>query len=187
MKSVPGIGRKLARRLHHDLGITSLADLEAAARDGRLRDIVGLGEKRLAGIRDVLAGRLRPVRRSAASAAAEPPVAELLDVDREYREKARAAVLRMVAPRRFNPTAEAWLPVLHTRRGDREYTALFSNSARAHRRGKTHDWVVLYYDGDGRSTVITATRGRLLGRRIVVGRIGECEEYHATAPDLAAA
>ena len=49
---------------------------------------------------------------------------------------------------RFNPTHEAWLPVLHTQRGQRHYTVLLSNTAHAHRLGKTHDWVVLYCDDD---------------------------------------
>jgi hypothetical protein len=47
----------------------------------------------------------------------EPSVGELLDVDQEYREKAERGELRVIAPRRFNPTREAWLPVLHTQRG----------------------------------------------------------------------
>ncbi len=62
------------------------------------------------------------------------------------------------------------------------YTALFSNSARAHRRGKTRDWVVIYHDGGDRQyTVITATRGPLKGRRIVVGRFAECERLYESA------
>lgn len=182
LRTVPGIGRKLAERFHDELGIASLPELEAAAHNGRLHDIAGIGEKRLAGIRDVLANRLGRLREHAVSAAVEEPVvAELLDVDREYREKAAAGVLHRITPRRFNPTGKAWLSVLHTRRGTREYTALFSNSARAHRKGRTRDWVVLYYDdGDRQSTVITATRGLLRGRRIVVGRLAECEQYYET-------
>src|SRR5947209_1109609 len=62
----------------------------------------------------------------------EPPIDELLDVDREYRERARSGSLRTIAPRRFNPLRLKWLPVLHTRRGTRDYSALFSNTARAH-------------------------------------------------------
>jgi hypothetical protein len=39
---------------------------------------------------------------------------------------------------------------------------------------------VLYYDdGTDQSTVITATRGLLRGRRIVVGRLAECEQHYA--------
>ena len=67
----------------------------------------------------------------------EPPVAELLDVDRAYRTAAAAGELRRIAPRRMNPEAEAWLPVLHTERGSRHYTVLFSNTPRAHRLGRT--------------------------------------------------
>src|SRR3989304_8965369 len=51
LRSVPGIGRKLAERFHHELGIASLVELEAAAHDGRLHDIAGIGEKRLGGVR----------------------------------------------------------------------------------------------------------------------------------------
>jgi hypothetical protein len=123
LMSVPGIGRTFAERLHDELGIETLADLETAAHDG-LDTIAGFGPKRLAAVRDTLAQRLGRLR-SPASPQAPPSVAELLDVDREYREKAAAAQLQRIAPRRFNPTGEAWLPVLHTRRGPRRYTALF--------------------------------------------------------------
>jgi hypothetical protein len=182
LASVPGIGRRLAGRLHDELGLETLADLEAAAHDGRLDTIAGFGEKRLAGIRDSLAHRLGRVRLPAASSTTSPPVAELLDVDREYREKAASGQLRLIAPRRFNPTGEAWLPVLHTRRGTRQYTALFSNTARAHQAGKTKDWIVLYYDngsGERQHTVITATRGPLRGRRVVAGREQDCLAFYS--------
>ena len=182
LASVPGIGEVLARHLHEDLGIDTLEELEVAAHDGRLTDIAGIGEKRLAGIIDSLATRLGRVRGRIGALVGgdpsrEPCVAELLDVDREYREEAVAGRLRMIAPRRFNPTAEAWLPILHTQRGLRHYTALFSNTARAHQLRRTHDWVVLYYDdgtGEGQSTVTTAQRVPLKGNRSVRGRESEC-------------
>jgi hypothetical protein len=183
LASVPGIGDVLADRLHEELGLETLADLEAAAHDGRLETLAGFGAKRLAGIRDSLAHRLGRVR-VPGGVRATPGVAELLDVDREYREKATRGELQKIAPRRFNPSAEAWLPILHTRRGSRRYTALFSNTARAHRAGKTRDWVVLYSDdGDGehRSTVITAAYGPLRGHRVVAGRERECEARTAEA------
>jgi DNA polymerase (family X) len=182
LASVPGIGRVLADRLHEELGIETLADLEAAAHDGRLETIAGFGAKRLAGIRDSLAHRLGRVR-SPAVPQAQPGVAELLDVDREYREKAAGGALPRIAPLRFNPTGEAWLPVLHTRRRGRRYTALFSNTARAHRAGRTSDWVVLYSDNDlaeSRHTVITSTAGPMRGRRVVAGREEECRAFYAT-------
>lgn len=184
LSSVPGIGKRFADRLHEELGLDTLEDLEAAAHDGRLSTIAGFGEKRLAGIKDSLAHRLGRIRAASQPDAVIPTVAELLDVDREYREKAAAGALQLIAPRRFNPTGEAWLPILHTRRGRRRYTALFSNTARAHRAGKTHDWVVLYVgdDGDERQyTVITATRGSLKGQRVVAGREQDSPLSSATA------
>ena len=111
-----------------------------------------------------------------------PPVAELLDVDREYRRGARKGTLHLIAPRKLNPKGEAWLPILHTVRNGRSYTALFSNTERAHRMGRTHDWVVLYYhDGDGtehQGTVVTEFRAPLTGKRVVRGREIECAEHY---------
>ena len=190
LASVPGIGKVLAERLHEELGLDTLEELEAAAHDGRLADIAGLGEKRIAGIRDSLAYRLGRVRDRARGPELEQPnVSEILDVDREYRTQAEAGALRTIAPRRFNPDHKAWLPVLHTHRGKRHYTALFSNTARAHAMGRTRDWVVLYYDGgDGerQCTVITSQRGPLEGRRIVRGREAECLDYYfKSAPSAA--
>lgn len=180
LTTVPGIGRRLAERLHGELGIHTLEDLEAAAHDGRLATIAGFGPKRLAGIRDSLAHRLGRIRPQPAHRPPQVPVSELLDVDREYREAAAAGTLQRIAPRRFNPTGEAWLPVLHTRRGSRRYTALYSNTAHAHQTGKTRDWVVLYVDGaagERQYTVLTASRGPLRGSRIVAGREHECHPH----------
>ena len=141
-----------------------------------------MGQKRIAGIIDSLATRLGRIRANPAEPnEARPPVEELLDVDREYREKAGTSVLRRIAPRRFNPAGEAWLPVLHTHRGQRHYTALFSNTARAHRLRKIDDWVILYYDGrsgERQSTVVTCQSGALKGKRIVRGREPECREFY---------
>ena len=184
LRSVPGVGRVLADKLHVELGLESLADLEAAAHDGRLRDFAGIGDKRLAGIRDSLAQRLGRIRAPVPlrpGSLPEPSVAELLDVDREYRAAAAAGTLPKIAPRRLNPAHEAWLPVLHTQRGNRHYTALFSNTAHAHALKRTRDWVVLYHDaGDSelQHTVITAAYGPMQGRRIVRGRESECEHHY---------
>lgn len=182
LASVPGIGKKLADRLHHELGIDTLDELEVAAHEGELTQQPGIGEKRRLGIIASLAERLGRIRGRTGPAEKSPPsIAELLDVDREYRQKAAADRLHKFAPRRFNPTGEAWLPVLHTQRGERHYTALFSNTARAHKKGKTRDWVVLYYDDgtkDSQCTVITAEWGILEGHRIVSGRESECLTYY---------
>ena len=135
--SVPGIGTVLTEHLHCDLGIATLEDLAAAAHDGRLAEIAGVGEKKVAGIIASLATRLGRVRVLVRLPATDaPPVEERLDVDREYREQAAVGKRRRTAPRRFNPSGEVWLPVLHTQRGERHYTALCSNLARAHQVGK---------------------------------------------------
>ena len=187
LASVPGIGKVYAWRLHDDLGIETLEELDIAAHDGRLEKYPGIGAKRLAGIRDSLAQRLARIRRQPApkpatsSAPQTASVSELLDVDREYREKAAAGALKKIAPRRFNPAGEAWLPILHTTRNGRHYTALYSNTARAHELGKTRDWVVLFCDdghGEQRFSVITSEFGPLQGRRIVAGREDECEKHY---------
>ena len=184
--TLPGVGLEMASRIHEQLGIESLQELEAAAYDGRLSQVPGMGAKRIRGIREALAGRFRRPTASATGlpppAAEQPAVSELLETDREYREKAKAGRLPRIAPQRFNPTGEAWLPVLHTQRGSHHYTALYSNTARAHELGMTHDWVVIYRDdhgGHGQWTIVTARYGKLHGRRIVRGRESECETYYA--------
>jgi len=181
-ESVLGVGTKTAERIHDRLGIHTLEELEVAAHDGRLERL-GIGPKRLAGIRDALAGRLGGAHRSvSATAAPVPEVAEILDVDRQYREESARGHLPRIAPRRFNPDHEAWLPILHTHRGEREYTALYSNTARAHELGRTRDWVVIYFDGQGggerQCTVITARRAQARGRRIIRGREDECLRHY---------
>ncbi|NIM09650.1 MAG: DNA polymerase III [Planctomycetales bacterium] len=183
--TVPNIGPGMARRIHEQLGIENLAELEVAAHDGRLATVPGMGQKRLRGVRESLAGRFRrqpvaptPTRGTVAE---QPPVAQLLEIDRQYRHLVELDRLPRIAPRRFNPTGQAWLPILHTQRGDRHYTALFSNTARAHELGMTHDWVVIYrddHDGHGQWTVITSAYGSLSGRRIVRGREDDCRRYY---------
>jgi hypothetical protein len=87
----------------------------------------------------------------------------------------------MIAPKRFNPEGEAWLPIMHSDCGEWQFTALFSNTARAHDLGKTHDWVVVYYETDGeegQATVVTETRGVLRNKRVVRGREAECRRYY---------
>jgi putative hydrolase len=108
----------------------------------------------------------------------QPDPELLLEIDREYRDRARAGKLLKIAPRRFNPGNQAWLPVMHAERNGWHFTVLYSNTARAHDLDRTHDWVVIYfYDGDheeGQSTVVTETQGPLKGRRVIRGREEEC-------------
>lgn len=186
-RTVPGMGPALAARIHDRLHVDSLEALEAAAHDGRLRTVPGVGERRAAAWRaalDAMLGRLRGGRPYvAADTASEPSVDTILDVDGEYRDKARTGKLRTIAPRRFNPENLSWLPLLHTERGPWHFTALFSNTALAHKLDRVRDWVVIYfYDGDHvehQRTVVTETRGPLAGMRVVRGREQECLAYYS--------
>jgi hypothetical protein len=190
LRTVPGIGKVSAERIHDQLGIETLEELELAAHDGRLARVMGFGEKRLAAIRDSLATRLGRLRTTVVSTSgrSQPAVAEILDVDSEYRRKSRNRLIPTIAPRRFNPHHKKWLPILHTSRGDRHYTALFSNTPRAHQLHKTSDWVVIYYDGaagERQCTVITSMYGQLAGKRIVRGREEECMQHYRPANQIA--
>ncbi len=174
LMTVAGIGPRLAARVHHEIGVETLEGLEIAAHDGRLAAVDGFGPKRVRAVVDSLAGHLRPVRptRGGAVTGEEmPAISELLDIDDEYRSKAHDDALPTIAPSRFNPTHASWLPVLHTTRGDRRYTAMFSNTAKAHELGRIDDWVVIYADGpvDGQWTVVTESRGPRAGQRVVRG------------------
>jgi DNA uptake protein ComE-like DNA-binding protein len=180
--SVPGIGPETARRIHDTLKIETLEDLERAAHDGRLAKVHGMGPKRLRGVRESLAGRFR---RSVGNPGAKlPPAEDVLAVDATYRKRAEAGTLRLIAPRRFNPEGEAWLPVMKTRLRGRKYRVMYSNTAAAHEAGKTRDWVVVYFEEDGATgqcTVVTENRGPLSGKRVVRGREAECARHYLSA------
>jgi DNA polymerase (family 10) len=50
MLAIPDVGPKTARLLYQRLGLTSVADVERAAQEGRLKDLPGLGVKSEANI-----------------------------------------------------------------------------------------------------------------------------------------
>ena len=177
-QTIPGVGPTLAQRLHEVLRVDTLEALELAAHDGRLAAVPGISRRRAAALRASLAQMLGRARGRRREATEEPPVEMLLDVDREYRDAAADGQLPRIAPRRFNPTGEAWLPILHTERDHWHFTALFSNTFRAHALERTRDWVVVYFHADahpeGQRTIVTETSGALEGRRVVRGRESEC-------------
>jgi DNA polymerase (family 10) len=193
--TIAGIGPELARRVHEELAVETLEELELAAHDGRLDGVPGFGPRRVRAVRDQLAAILGRSARHRARRRAwlemrsrevipRPDVATLLAVDADYRARAARGSLRAIAPRRFNPERKAWLPILHTEQQGWHVTALFSNTARAHELGRTHDWVVLFYERNGDSgqcTVVTETHGPLAGRRVVRGRERECAMTAARA------
>ncbi|WP_428266062.1 helix-hairpin-helix domain-containing protein [Haliangium sp.] len=192
--TIPGIGEDLAARLHDVLGIDTLEELEVAAHDGRLARVPGFGRRRVQAVRGYLDALLsRSARRRAWSQrhgqlrlgfdyrVPHPDVAALLALDEEYRRRADTDALPRIAPRRFNPEARAWLPVWHVERDGWSFTVMFSNTARAHELGKTHDWVVIYCEHDGHEdqyTVVTERRGALAGQRVIRGREKDCTRYY---------
>ena len=182
-QTIPGVGPSLAHEIHEVLHVDTLEALEIAAHDGRLASVSGIGERRADGIRAGLAALLGRSKSSRRAKQALPTAEMILEVDREYREKSAAGKLPKIAPKRFNPEGLAWLPILHSERGKWHFTALFSNTARAHELGHTDDWVVIYfYDDDhweGQNTVVTETKGPLEGRRVIRGREAECRALYA--------
>ncbi|MFO1220566.1 MAG: helix-hairpin-helix domain-containing protein [Burkholderiaceae bacterium] len=184
-QSIAGVGPELSQRIHDELQVDTLEALEAVAQTGRLEQVRGVGARRAAAIRAALAQLLERGRRSprAPLPGGGPSVQELLALDADYRAKAAAGELPTIAPRRFNPEGRSWLPVWHTRRGRWHYTAMYSNTARAHELQREHDWVVIYFHDDDlvehQCTVVTETRGPLQGERVVRGRELECRQLAA--------
>ncbi|MEL7356357.1 MAG: helix-hairpin-helix domain-containing protein [Cyanobacteria bacterium J06648_10] len=189
--TVPGIGQILARRLYRGLGLRSLVDLQQAAQNGALHQVPGFGQERIARLQVDLNVLLQsspasressspkpsvssPVRRQKALPTALPSVDLLLKVDEQYRYLAKAGQLRMVTPKRFNPDKKPWLPVMQMRKAGWLFNVLYSNTARAHELGKTHDWVVINYERTvhgqtqrGQCTVVTEPQGAHKGTRVV--------------------
>jgi DNA polymerase (family 10) len=183
--ALPGMGPTLARRVHDQLGVETLEELELAAHDGRLERVPGIGPRRSRAVRDALAsllGRRRSLQRTGQAAARERPgVALLLGLDAEYRLRTERDEVPRITPRRFNPQQLRWLPIWHVDRDGYHFTLLYSNTARAHELGRTRDWVVISYDHEaheGQHTVVTELRGPLAGRRVVRGREPECLKHY---------
>lgn len=102
---LPGLGPKTARRLWRELGITTIAELRAAAEASRLRDLDGLGakseEKILAALRRpraaearrrTLLGSVLPRLRALAEALSADPASVAVSIAgsaRRYRETVR--------------------------------------------------------------------------------------------------
>jgi polyhydroxyalkanoate synthesis regulator phasin len=112
----------------------------------------------------------------------ELPVNIILDIDAEYRKKAAAGKLKRIAPKLMNPDKEAWLPIMVKESEGYKFTVMFSNTATAHKLGKTDDWVVVYFEkgkGENQCTVVTEGRGVLKGKRIIRGREKECAAHYS--------
>lgn len=192
LSKVPGIGEELAGRITDQLHIRTLPELEEAAHDGRLAEIEGFGSKRVKGVQSALAEILRrtalPQQNRDNEPAAKngkteerPSLKLLLEVDADYRKRGAAGDLPKIAPKRFNPDSKAWLPLMHAKHDGWAFTALYSNTAQAHKLEKTDDWVVIYYEKNSKehqNTVVTETKGALKGKRVVRGRELENRKYY---------
>jgi len=188
-QTVPMIGPALARQIHDDLGIETLEALEAAAYDGRLATIKGVGPRRIESVRHSLSDMLARRRpRKAAMDRQQPSIADILAVDQTYRSNVDQ--LPTIKPRRFNPTGETRLPILHTERDGWQFTALFSNGPTAHRFGKTRDWVIIYFERtdqpEGQITVVTEHGGPLDGKRVIRGQERACRAFYDTSAKTSA-
>lgn len=175
-EQIPGIGPKSAHRIIETLHINSLEALELAAHNGRLKAVPGFSTKKIALVQtwlDRILGYRKP-HPEPQQPIPEPPVGLLLKIDEQYRSKAQAGELPTIAPKRFNPNGEAWLPILHTTKQGWHFTALYSNTARAHQLDRVKDWVIISFHDDqhheGQHTVVTETRGVDTGKRVVRGR-----------------
>ncbi|CAD78068.1 MAG TPA: DNA polymerase III [Rhodopirellula baltica] len=180
--TVPGIGPQLSHRIYDHLHIETLPELLGAAKDGRLDRVPGIGQKRCEAIQACLSQR-GVVNQLVAKPKSEPvvPIDELLEIDRDYLKRAKEGTLPKIRLSSRGSIEGDWVPVLHTEREGRHYTAMFSHTERAQQQEKTHDWVILFRDDEhdhGRWTVITAQYGELKGFRIVRGREKDCEQYY---------
>ena len=188
-RTVPGMGTQTAARIYDELHIDTLTALEAAISDGRLASVRGLGPRRVAVLRAALDKRLDHVRgraHPAAGAALSEPTAEaILVVDALYRARAAGGDLPRLATDRLNAEGRPWLPVLHTRRGDWRFTALYANSAQARGGGRSEDWVsVVFHDSqqrEGQRAVFTSLAGDLARQRVIQGREAECRGFYAAS------
>jgi hypothetical protein len=148
LSTLPGVGFRLAEQLHDRLGIHSLDSLIEAGADGRLES-VGVSGKRLTGLMAAVRARLETLH--AEPPRNEPSLALLLELDEAYR----------------NQNGSSW---------DREgwrLRAHYADTALAHRRGMSRNWVVIEYSRPGTSgqrTIVTESEGDLAGNRVVRGR-----------------
>lgn len=185
LSRIPGIGINMARNIYENLHIDSLEALEVAAYNGQLENVSNIGENRLESIRSWLHKVLgqRNYHPFSRIITGKPPISMLLGIDRIYSEGVKKNSLPKIAPKRFNPKHEAWLPILHTTQNGWHFTAMFSNSYRAHELDRHKDWVIVYYydkhHRGGQCTIVSEYQGILAGRRVVRGRESECREYYS--------
>jgi len=179
---IPGVGPKLARMFYEDLGLNSLEELEMAANAGKISAIKGIGDRRQRMIMETLRSILHDSTRMNSAEKNGPGVDLLLKIDKMYRKKAQLGQLKKIAPKRYNPEGTSWLPILHHKDKQWDYRVMYSNTERAHRLHKEHDWVIIHaYDKahhEYSRTIVTETSGKLKNKRVVRGYEEGCMEYY---------
>jgi len=185
-QQIPGVGPTIAHEFYEKLHINTLEALEMAIQNGRLNSIASIGKNRMELIQtwlEMILGQKRSYY-YAGKPLQEPAVSLLLQIDHRYCIAAKQNKLPNISPKRFNPSGKAWLPILHTSRGEWHFTTMYSSTRHAHDLGLTYDWVDIYnYDKDhhheGQYTVVTETKGNLKGKRVVCGREIECQDFYS--------
>ena len=191
LATVPGIGPKTAARIHQALGIETLADLQAAAYDGRLAHVPGMGRSGLRAVRESLpadSAAPAPPDRSPAGRRPRDPRSRSRRGSAERRRRippqgtGRPIAADCTAAFQSDPQGVAADPA-HAPRGDHEYTALYSNyGPRSRARRTLCDWVVIYRTPAKRRGPMdgpdVAVR-RPAGRRIIRGLETECADHYA--------
>ena len=171
LDGIPGVGERLAGLIAEYVTSGKMELLETLRKEVPAEDLAKAQES-------------KKEHAAAPRNAPQIPVALILEMDAEYREKAAAKKLKMIAPRLLNPEKKAWLPLLATLRKGWKFTIMFSNTATAHKLGKTNDWVVVYYEsgkGENQCTVVTEQRGAMKGKRVIRGREKECGLFYGAA------
>jgi putative hydrolase len=168
LKGIPGVGERLA-------GL-----IEEYVKSGEVELLESLRKE----VSPEALGKVKSAAKEhppASASAVLIPVELIFDIDAEYREKAAARSLKLIAPKLLNPGKKAWLPILAASRKGWKFTVMFSNTATAHKLGKTGDWVVVYYEsgrGENQCTVVTEQRGPMKGKRVIRGREAECKKFY---------
>jgi DNA polymerase (family X) len=168
LKGVPGVGERLAGLIEEYVKSGAVELLESLRKEVTPESLEKVK----------VAKKEHP---AAAAGAPLIPVALILDIDTEYREKAGARKLKLISPKLLNPEKKAWLPILAAFRKGWKFTVMYSNTATAHTLGRTNDWVVVYYEsgkGENQCTVVTEQRGPMKGRRVIRGRESECRKFY---------
>jgi DNA polymerase (family 10) len=170
LRGLPGVGEKLAGLIEEYAKAGKVELLESLKKEVKAEDLAKVSKER----------QKHP---SAEGNTPMLPVGLILEMDAEYREKAKGGKLKRIAPKLLNPEKKAWLPILATERKGWKFTIMFSNTETAHKLGKTDDWVVVYYEkgkGENQCTVVTEHRGEMKGKRVVRGREAECKKHYET-------